>query len=513
MLRVITLFSGYDSQCLALNRLRQHNPTFDYELVAWCEVDRHAITAHNALFPQWADRNLGDISRVDWAQVPQCDLLTYSSPCQDFSQAGRQQGGKEGSGTRSSLLWECRKAIETLRPKYLLFENVPALVSNKFITTFLQWGHTLEALGYTNYWQCLNAKNYGVPQNRNRVFMISIHGQHQPYYFPKPFKLEKRLKDVLETDVPEKYYLSDDKVAKLLDFNEDRESKGMGFRFKPHLQEDEYVSTISTMNGGRPTDNFIAEPTVHCVGSINPDNTFHGTIRQSDRVYGTDGISPTIDTAQGGGRIHKVVIEQHRQYWIMEKSDTPTHTIVARPHGYFRGAEYKDFAPAVKSSAYAANNPIIEQQVLGWSRDERGNVVDRHPVDVANCVTSDKRDNTQNYVQEKSIAAMRGRADKEGKTAQKLEVGTTDTSNALTSVAKDNLLQTRTRIRRLTERELFRLMDVDEPDIDTLLNAGLPKTQLAKLAGNSIVVGVLYHIFNRLLIDTEAEANTQLKLI
>lgn len=112
-----------------------------------------------------------------------------------------------------------------------------------------------------------------------------------------------------------------------------------------------------------------------------------------------------------------------------------------------------------------------EQQVLGWTRDSKGNIVDRHPVDVANTVT----------------AAPSGMLPCHGST-------------------------TRTRIRRLTERELFRLMDVDEPDIDTLLNAGIPRTQLAKMAGNSIVVGVLYHIFRTLLVDTEAEPNTQMKL-
>ena len=115
-LRVTTLFSGYDSQALALERLKDRIPNFDYELVNWCEIDPFAIQAHNVLFPQWKDRNLGDISKVDWETAEKCDLLTFSSPCQDFSNAGLQKGGEEGSGTRSSLLWECKKAIETLKP-------------------------------------------------------------------------------------------------------------------------------------------------------------------------------------------------------------------------------------------------------------------------------------------------------------------------------------------------------------------------------------------------------------
>ena len=98
-LKVFTAFSGYDSQCMALDRLHRHNPDFNYELVGWAEIDKYAIAAHNAVYPQWADRNYGDISKIDWAQVPDFDLFTYSSPCQDFSQAGKQAGGTEGSGT------------------------------------------------------------------------------------------------------------------------------------------------------------------------------------------------------------------------------------------------------------------------------------------------------------------------------------------------------------------------------------------------------------------------------
>ena len=160
-LRVFTSFSGYDSQCMALDRLGIY-----YELTGWSEIDRYAIQAHNAVYPQWSDRNYGDICNIDWKDVPDFDLFTYSSPCQDFSAAGLQKGGRKGSGTRSSLLWECERAIEAKRPKYLLMENVAALVSSKFIKLFNKWQNTLENYGYTNYAKVLNAKDYGVPQNR-----------------------------------------------------------------------------------------------------------------------------------------------------------------------------------------------------------------------------------------------------------------------------------------------------------------------------------------------------------
>lgn len=207
-LRVFTAFSGYDSQCLALDRLKERFQQFDYELVGWSEIDNFAIQAHNALFPQYSDRNYGDISKIDWSRVPDFDLFTYSSPCQDFSSAGLQRGGQEGSGTRSSLLWECRRAIIAKRPKFLLLENVAALISQKFLPLFNKWQYELESYGYTNYAQILNAKDYGIPQNRERIFLVSILNGDR-YFFPKKLKLEKRLKDMLEDKVDEKYYLSD----------------------------------------------------------------------------------------------------------------------------------------------------------------------------------------------------------------------------------------------------------------------------------------------------------------
>ena len=214
-LRVFTAFSGYDSQCLALNRLG-----IDYDLVGWSEIDQAAIDAHNALFPQYADRNYGDISKIDWSQVPDFDLFTYSFPCTDLSNAGRQAGFDEGSGTRSSLLWECRKTISIKRPKYLMLENVKALVTDKFKPLFDKWCRELESYGYANYWKVLNAKDYGVPQSRERIFMVSIlktEDEPEPYYeFPRPIPLKKTVEDILEDNVPEKYYMKQEVTDKYI---------------------------------------------------------------------------------------------------------------------------------------------------------------------------------------------------------------------------------------------------------------------------------------------------------
>lgn len=223
-LRVFTSFSGYDSQCMALDRIG-----IPYDLVGWSEIDKYAIQAHNALYPQAADKNYGDISKVDWDAVPDFDLFTYSFPCTDISNAGLQKGLSEGSGTRSGLLWECRKAIEAKMPKYLLMENVKALLSEKFKPEFYKWRDYLTSLGYESYTKIINATECGVPQNRERVFMVSILGEHKPFHFPEPIVLEKRLKDVLEDDVDRKYFLSDKAIVGFLKHNENHEAKGTGF--------------------------------------------------------------------------------------------------------------------------------------------------------------------------------------------------------------------------------------------------------------------------------------------
>lgn len=339
MLRVTTLFSGYDSQCLALRRLG-----VDFDLVAWCEIDDDARKAHDLLFPEYATRNIGDISKVDWDVFMQMrkgpavdyftknyllfapeptdtgnekvDLLTYSSPCQDFSIAGLQAGAEEGSGTRSSLLWESERAIAALRPKYLLFENVAAVVSKKFKPLFEDWCKRLEGYGYTNYWKILNARHYEVPQNRIRLYMVSILGEHKPFHFPEPLPLEKKLSDIIEPHVPERYFLSE--------------------------------AAIRSIFNTPPGTNF----------------------------------KPTVD---GGG---------------------------------------ENYARALTCGDHL------------WRR-------------------------TDNYV---------------------------------TAPPPDG------RLRRLTEREAFRLMDVDDADIDKLVSSDISCTQLQKMAGNSIVVNVLCHIFRNLLL-------------
>lgn len=219
-LRVVTLCSGYDSQLLGLDRIKENHPEFDYELVAWSEIEDSAIKAHNLLFPQYTCRNLGDMTKIDWSKVEDFDLLTYSTPCQSISQAGLRRGMEEGSGTRSSLLWYTRNAILEKKPKYLMMENVKGLITKTFRPQFFKWIAELESYGYSNYWQLLNSSQFGVPQHRDRVFMISIlrDSEEEPdYAFPRPIPLEKSLEDVLEDDTDECFYLNEQQVRKFVD--------------------------------------------------------------------------------------------------------------------------------------------------------------------------------------------------------------------------------------------------------------------------------------------------------
>ena len=224
---ILTTFSGYDSQLMAADALQERHPRFRWTCAGWSDIDKYACQMHDIVFPQFRGKALGDITKIDWNAVKaslggrEVDLFTYSSPCQDISQAGKQMGLKEGSDTRSALLWRVAEAVEVLRPKYLLQENVAALVSEKFMPDFRKWLARLEALGYVNRWARLNAKDYGVPQSRDRVFCLSMRRDVAfDYRFPRPVPLERKLGDLLEEDVDERYFLRDGAVGEFLRAND-----------------------------------------------------------------------------------------------------------------------------------------------------------------------------------------------------------------------------------------------------------------------------------------------------
>ena len=212
-IKVIELFAGIGAFRQALK-----NQNIPHEVVAFSEIDEYAVEAYRAIHDDYETPNLGDIK--DITHLPSCDLLTYGFPCQDLSIAGKGAGIKEG--TRSGLLIEVERLLDTSAiignlPKVLILENVKALVQKKHKHDFDKWLKKLEDLGYTNYWQVLNAKDYSIPQNRERVFVVSILGEHEAYEFPEKQELKLRLSDLLESEVEEKYYLKDEKVKAFLE--------------------------------------------------------------------------------------------------------------------------------------------------------------------------------------------------------------------------------------------------------------------------------------------------------
>lgn len=311
-LRVFTSFSGYDSQLMALRDIGAN-----YECVGWSEIDRWAIKAHNAVFPELADRNYGDITKIDWNAVPDFDLFTYSFPCTDISSAGEQKGFDEDSGTRSSLLWECRRPIAAKRPKFLLMENVKALVSDKYRPLFLKWESWLRSLDYVNYTEILNAKDYGVPQNRERVFMLSILNGCW-YEFPHPVRLEKRLKDVLELEVDEKYFLNECGINYV--------KKKLG---KYTAINGEVAMCLTAKGCANWTGTFISDKSIQI--GVTKETDWN---RQQYRVYDPTGISPTITTKSGGGLEPKILM---------------------RGRGFNKGGE-ADIPGTITGSAWEQNN-------------------------------------------------------------------------------------------------------------------------------------------------------------
>lgn len=248
---ILTTFSGYDSQLMAADVLKEKHPDFKWRCVGWSDIDKYACQMHNLVFPQYADRALGDITKIDWHEVKRglngrdIDLFTYSSPCQDISQAGKQMGLKEGSETRSALLWRVADAVEVLRPKYLLQENVAALVSKKFMPDFRKWLDKLSSLGYVSRWARLNAKDYGVPQNRDRVFCLSMRRDVAfDYHFPDPIPLDRLLADVLEEEVADRFFLKDDAVSKFLEANDTDNALFLQFDLPPTHEAAMFLKTV-----------------------------------------------------------------------------------------------------------------------------------------------------------------------------------------------------------------------------------------------------------------------------
>ena len=411
--------------------------------------------------------------------------------------AGKQQGAIRGQ-TRSGLLYECEKVIECKRPKYLLLENVKNLVGKQFKPQFDEWLEYLETLGYTNYWKVLNSKSFGVPQNRERVFVLSILGEHDPYEFHSGFELDIRLKDILEFNVDEKYYLS----------------KEVQDRFKPN---DKFKDMSGNIVG-------TTAPDFRTIGQRDlcyQENSVMGTLVATDYKQPKQ-IVERIDSSNKPyfvdrqGRIQEFDLKENYIQWDTSKKQ-------------YNSQQDRAFYDEKLSGTIATNamaNVIENSEPLICASRGRNveNPSDRTPgthteqrleinySGTSNTLTTVQKDN---YVLEPNV--LRAERTEYGKAIRKQyekgeiteKIGnmreynprTDGVSNTLTTVQKDNyLFETNFRIRKLTPKECWRLMGIDDECFDKAEQVN-SNSQLYKQAGNGIVVNVLYYIFKELFKD------------
>lgn len=292
-MKILELFGGIGACSKALERIG-----VDYEIADYVEIDKYAVKSFNAIH----GTNFEPQDVTKWDKDMQVDLIMHGSPCQDFSVAGKNAGGDKNSGTRSSLMYETLRIVEKLKPKYVIWENVKNLLSKKHRHNFDAYIDAMAELGYVSKYQILNAKDYGVPQNRERVFTISCRhdGDSQimgsflaQFNFPEPMPLEHRLKDILEDSVDERYYLSDEQVSKikLSDFSQK----------KRLIQDGDTSQTILSRD--------YKDPKCVRVGGLYDKE---GSRHQAGSIYDPNGVCATLSTMQGGNQEPIIVASRGR---------------------------------------------------------------------------------------------------------------------------------------------------------------------------------------------------------
>lgn len=329
-IRLIELFAGYGSQAMALKRI---GAKFEHYRVV--EFDKYAIASYNAV--HGTDFPTMDITKVHAEDLNICDtetftyLLTYSFPCTDLSVAGKQAGMSKGSGTRSGLLWEVERILTEIidsngeLPQILFMENVPQVHSQDNMPDFRKWLDFLESLGYTNYYQDLNAKNYGVAQNRERCFMFSFLGEYN-YNFPQPIQLTKRIRDYQEEVIDDKFYVSDKALKGFVEHAKKQKEKGNTFH-AVIKDVDDISSTISARYYKDGSDCLIK-----VAGRINSS--------QDGKVVYTDGIAPTLTV--GHCNVPKIAEPAMRKLYESVKLQHIIRKLTPRECGRLMGVSDED---------------------------------------------------------------------------------------------------------------------------------------------------------------------------
>lgn len=453
----------------------------NWKLVNFCEFDKYATSSYCAIHNENESKNLGDITKVDETKLKPFNMICGGSPCQDFSVAGKQKGsvwtckdcGHEynpltvhwserdkcpccGSNniekTRSSLLVEYLRVIRANKPNFGMYENVKNIVGKQFKDTFKMFTDELDEYGYNVYWKVLNAKDYGIPQNRERVYLIFIKKEldNGKFTYPEPFDNGMRLKDILEENVDEKFYISEDKVQRFLtNLNNEDALLYDACQVKREGKSREYNDFCPTLTARDYKDpRLVNDNVVKQIGTISKcEGNWKNP--QVGRIYSTDGCSPTLNTCGGGSHEPKIV-----QLGNVNPSGKGMNGNVFDENG---------LAPTLTTNKGEGNKIAIRQATKkGYIECEVGGVADL------------------SYPNSKT---RRGRVQENG------QICPTITATE-TGVCR---IESPIRIRKLTPKECFRLMGFSDENFEAAEKM-VSNSQLYKQTGNSIVVDVLYYI-------------------
>ena len=435
MIRLFSLFSGIGAFEKALERLK-----IPYELVGFSEIDKFAIESYCAIHNVSKVKNYGDIKNIDADTLPDFDLLTWGFPCQDVSIAGKMEGIEEGK-PRSGLYFEGYRILKAKMPKYSVIENVKNLTGKRFKKQFDSILKDLSDLGYTNYWKVLNAKDFGIPQNRERVFIISIRNDiaNTNFCFPPKVPLVWKLKDLLENKVDEKYYLSEKAIGRLIRRNNKliREMKN------PNISSC-IVAGYYKMDGRN--NQYIADDKVKKIcGLYDNEKEKH----QAGSIYDTNGLAPTLtNMASGGNKQPYILVNEGTKTGYVKATEGDSINIAYPNNLGKRGRVGKEVSQTILTSPNIAvlenTNKIID---INKYKKMYNPYNDKVITDIAPTQTS-------------TCGCI------------------TSSSTVLISEDGENCF----RIRKLTPLECFRLMGFDDEDFYKTKSIGTSDTQFYKQA-------------------------------
>lgn len=504
------------------NKDKKYNSDKQWELVNFCEFDKYATKSYCAIHDVYESKNLGDITKVDETELDDFNMICGGSPCQDFSVAGKQKGsvwtckecgheynpltvhwnerdkcpncGSENiDKTRSSLLVEYLRVVRANKPNFGIYENVKNIVGKQFKdTTFKLFTDELEEYGYNVYWKVLNAKNYGIPQNRERVYLLFIKKDldNGKFKFPEPFDNGLRLKDLLEDEVDDKFYISDEKVERFITNLNDKNSllydPCQVKREGKSREYSEYAPTLTSRDYKDPR--LVNENVVRQVGNISDCNGAWDN-PQVGRVYDVSGCSPTLNTCSGGGHEPKVITGIDKSYNNPKFIET-ANCITSREDRDISNRKSEGVAVLkignINPSGNGMNGSVYSEE--GLSPTLTTNKGEGNKVAI-------KQATKQGYI-ECEVGGVADLSYPDSKTRRGRVQDNGNISPTITATETGICrIESPIRIRKLTPKECFRLMGFSDENFDAAQKVGISNSQLYKQAGNSIVVDVLYYIY------------------